>query len=105
MTTQIDVNHGRGDLHQEGENGLARRSLLQIVCGGAALMAVAPAALAQSGAPRRGGTLTIGADADPIGLDPTTVAAFSSCRNAPAEVRAFFDCLNFFDVCFQFSSP
>src|SRR5690554_3132295 len=28
--------------------------------------------------PRSGGTLTIGADADPIGLDPVTTAAFSS---------------------------
>lgn len=28
--------------------------------------------------PRRGGTLRIGADADPIGLDPTKLAAVSS---------------------------
>ena len=30
------------------------------------------------GSPKRGGRLTIGADADPIGLDPATVTAFSS---------------------------
>ena len=38
-----------------------------------------PFAFAQTGgSPKRGGRLTIGADADPIGLDPITVTAFSS---------------------------
>jgi len=46
---------------------------------GAALLA--PGMLAGPGradTPRQGGTLRIGADADPIGLDPTKLAAFSS---------------------------
>lgn len=56
---------------------LARRSALRLLLAGGAA-AVAPWARAQSGTPRRGGRLTIGADADPIGLDPVTLAAFSS---------------------------
>lgn len=62
--------------------GLRRRSLLQLLtAGGAALTAPglwSGLALAQGPAPVAGGTLTIGADADPIGLDPVTVNAFSS---------------------------
>jgi peptide/nickel transport system substrate-binding protein len=54
----------------------ARRGLLRFAVAGVALRAM-PGALAQS-IPKRGGRLTIGADADPIGLDPTTLAAFSS---------------------------
>ena len=56
---------------------LARRRVLQLAIVGTAA-GLAPLAQAQTGAPRRGGTLTIGADADPIGLDPTRVTAFSS---------------------------
>jgi peptide/nickel transport system substrate-binding protein len=58
---------------------LDRRALLLLALAGGAL-GLAPAALAQSGAgaPKRGGRLTIGADADPIGLDPVTLTAFSS---------------------------
>jgi peptide/nickel transport system substrate-binding protein len=58
---------------------LDRRTLLRLALAGGAL-GLAPAALAQSGAgaPKRGGRLTIGADADPIGLDPVTLTAFSS---------------------------
>ena len=61
-----------------GEPGVARRSLLQGVLAGAATAAFGPLAQAQSGTPKRGGTLVIGADADPIGLDPTTVTAYAS---------------------------
>lgn len=58
---------------------LSRRSLLRLtLAGGAMLAGPAPFAFAQSDTPRRGGTLTIGADADPIGLNPTTLTAFSS---------------------------
>ena len=64
---------------------LSRRSLLRLgLTGGVVLLAPTPLAVAQSGnagsseTPVTGGTLTIGADADPIGLDPTTVTAFSS---------------------------
>src|SRR5690606_11978274 len=46
------------------------------LAGGA--LSLSPLVMAQGGAPKRGGTLTIGADADPIGLDPVTVTAFSS---------------------------
>ena len=56
---------------------LRRRTLLQLAVFGGALAAGAPA-WAQAGTPKRGGTLTIGADADPIGLDPVTVTAYSS---------------------------
>ncbi|MCW3473978.1 ABC transporter substrate-binding protein [Limobrevibacterium gyesilva] len=61
------------------EHDLARRSLLRLALAGVAVGA-SPLAFAQSGGatPRRGGRLTIGADADPIGLDPNTLAAFSS---------------------------
>lgn len=58
---------------------LARRSLLRFALSGVALAGMAPFASAQTGgAPKRGGRLTIGADADPIGLDPNTLTAFSS---------------------------
>ncbi len=74
---------GEADFHQTYE--LSRRSLLRLtLTGGAMLLGPIPFAAAQgatSGAsetPQTGGTLTIGADADPIGLDPTTVTAFSS---------------------------
>lgn len=56
---------------------LSRRSLLRLGLTGGALL-LSPLARAQSGAPKRGGTLTIGADADPIGLDANTVKAYSS---------------------------
>ena len=45
------------------------------------IVAACPSAFAgslEADTPKRGGTLRIGADADPIGLDPTTVTAFSS---------------------------
>ncbi len=59
------------------DTDLARRSALRLALASGAA-AFAPWAMAQSGGPRRGGRLTIGADADPIGLDPVTLAAFSS---------------------------
>ncbi len=66
-----------------GAYELGRRSLLRLALSGVGLTGVAlgaaPAAMAQTGAaPKRGGKLTIGADADPIGLDPVTLTAFSS---------------------------
>jgi hypothetical protein len=56
-------------------DGLHRRTLLRLALAGGA-MSLAPMAMAQGGTPKKGGTLTIGADADPIGLDPVTVSAF-----------------------------
>jgi len=59
---------------------MSRRSLLRLGVAGGVLM-MSPAAFAASGGDpdaKRGGTLTIGADADPIGLDPVTNTAFSS---------------------------
>ena len=56
---------------------LQRRSLLRLALAGGAL-AASPFALAQTAAGKRAGTLTIGADADPIGLDPVTLTAYSS---------------------------
>jgi peptide/nickel transport system substrate-binding protein len=53
-----------------------RRSLLRFAVAGAAA-GLAPDAFAQ-GTPKKGGKLTIGADADPIGLDANTTTAFSS---------------------------
>ena len=63
----------------ENNNAFARRDLLRLAVGGAALGA-GPSAFAQSGGgtPKRGGKLTIAADADPIGLDATTTTAYSS---------------------------
>lgn len=55
---------------------LSRRSLLRLGLAAGALAASAPFMGAVLAA--EGGTLTIGADADPIGLDPVTVSAFSS---------------------------
>lgn len=59
------------------ETDLARRNTLRLMLAGGAA-ALSPWASAQSATPKRGGRLTIGADADPIGLDPVTLAAFSS---------------------------
>ena len=59
-------------------DAVQRRDLLQLVLTGGALAALSPMVLAQAGAPKRGGTLTVGADADPIGFDPTTLTAYSS---------------------------
>jgi peptide/nickel transport system substrate-binding protein len=64
---------------------LSRRSLLRLalmsgtmVFGPVGFAAAQGANAGSAETPQRGGTLTIGADADPIGLDPTTVTAFSS---------------------------
>ncbi len=64
------------DLSRTGFFDFDRRGLLRFAVAGLAA-GVAPEAFAQS-VPKRGGRLTIGADADPIGLDPGTVTAFSS---------------------------
>jgi peptide/nickel transport system substrate-binding protein len=61
----------------DAAQGLQRRSLLRLLLAGGAMSAGAVEALAQA-AGKRSGTLTIGADADPIGLDPVTVTAFAS---------------------------
>lgn len=58
----------------------SRRALLGLAAAGGAL-ALSPRALAAAASDakiKRGGTLTIGADADPIGLDPKMVTAYSS---------------------------
>ena len=66
------------------DDAFSRRGLLRWgLAGGAAVLgspAFATQAPGRGGAdgPAAGGTLAIGADADPIGLDPTTVTAFSS---------------------------
>lgn len=59
-----------------GSPALSRRNLLRLGLASGALIAGAPFFSAIQAA--EGGTLTIGADADPIGLDPVTVTAFSS---------------------------
>lgn len=74
----MNIDHAQAD---DGHD-LRRRSLLLLAVTGSAV-ALSPAVFAQSGgapagAPKRGGTLTIGADADPIGLDANTVKAYSS---------------------------
>ncbi len=60
----------------QGRGYLDRRSLLRFAVAGVAAGA-ASRAFAQA-PPKRGGRLVIGADADPIGLDPVTLTAFSS---------------------------
>ncbi|OJY33806.1 MAG: peptide ABC transporter substrate-binding protein [Rhizobiales bacterium 65-9] len=60
---------------------LSRRNALRLWLMGGAALAGAPLLTGQSLAaetPVAGGVLNIGADADPIGLDPTTITAFSS---------------------------
>ena len=73
--TAFEMHTSQSPAHDD--YGLYRRSLLRLALGGGAL-ALSPAAFAQSGPTKRAGTLTIGADADPIGLDPTTLSAYSS---------------------------
>jgi peptide/nickel transport system substrate-binding protein len=57
-------------------HAFGRRDLLRLALVGGAV-AISPSAFGQA-TPKRGGTLTIGADADPIGFDPVTLTAFSS---------------------------
>jgi peptide/nickel transport system substrate-binding protein len=57
-------------------HAFGRRDLLRLALAGGAV-AISPSAFGQT-TPKRGGTLTIGADADPIGFDPVTLTAFSS---------------------------
>jgi peptide/nickel transport system substrate-binding protein len=59
---------------------LSRRSLLRLALtsGTIALVPGLMPGAAAAETPVAGGTLTIGADADPIGLDPVTLTAFSS---------------------------
>lgn len=69
------------DFDPAGQNAgsafaLSRRSVLRLALM-TGVFAAAPGVFAQ-GTPQPGGTLTIGADADPIGLDPVTLTAFSS---------------------------
>jgi peptide/nickel transport system substrate-binding protein len=78
MSTPFDPTLAPIDALPEAPEGLPRRGLLQLALTGGALATLSPLAWAQAGAPKRGGTLTIGADADPIGLDPVTLTAFSS---------------------------
>lgn len=68
--------------HGGAAQGSSRRGLLRLLtAGGAALGSPSlwtSLVLAQVQTPVAGGTLAIGADADPIGLDPVMVNAFSS---------------------------
>ncbi|MEZ5783983.1 MAG: ABC transporter substrate-binding protein [Rhizobiaceae bacterium] len=58
---------------------ISRRNMLRLgLVSGAMFMSAGSLAFGQDGSPKRGGTLTIGADADPIGLDPVTLTAYSS---------------------------
>ena len=68
------------DEQGSARHGTSRRSLLQLLAAGGTALATPGlwSTLAAAQAPVPGGTLTIGADADPIGLDPVTVNAFSS---------------------------
>lgn len=64
-------------IRMDGLDAVTRRTLLRTALAGGAFL-VAPGLLVAQSVPQRGGTLTIGADADPISLDPTTLTAFSS---------------------------
>ncbi len=82
MLNTTDLDTATDGAWPDGVHDPRRRSLLLLALTGSAV-AISPAVLAQSGAgaagvPKRGGTLTIGADADPIGLDPNTAKAYSS---------------------------
>ena len=61
MATNPDPELALDDAHPAAADGLQRRSLLQLALTGGALATLSPMALAQAGAPKRGGTLTIGA--------------------------------------------
>ena len=67
-----------GGASQEEIGALSRRSVLKLGLSAGAFALISPAFAQSSATPKRGGTLTIAADADPIGLDPTTTGAFSS---------------------------
>ena len=56
---------------------VSRRTMLRVALAGTAIAAM-PSALMAAEDAKSGGTLTIGADADPIGLDPTVLTAYSS---------------------------
>ena len=61
----------------DGAQNPHRRHLLELALTGGAMAALGPMAWAQTGAPKRGGTLTIGADADPIGTSKSKSDSFS----------------------------
>ena len=75
---------GSGEAGFDESYDLSRRALLRLTLTTGAMLfgpvgfAAAQGAGGSPETPQTGGTLTIGADADPIGLDPTTVTAFSS---------------------------
>ena len=75
MATRINESTLADEATFIAAEGLQRRSLLRLAISGGTLATLGPLANAQSGSPKRGGTLVIGADADPIGLDPVTVTA------------------------------
>ena len=77
MSKKSSLELSIGQTLPEGGHELGRRSLIRLALAGGAASMFAPMALGQQ-TPKRGGTLTIGADADPIGLDATTVTAYSS---------------------------
>ncbi len=72
-----DLNDDPASLDPSDPFGVSRRTLLRVALVGAAVGAM-PSALFAAEDVKPGGTLVIGADADPIGLDPTTVTAYSS---------------------------
>lgn len=78
MATRINESTLADEATFIAAEGLQRRSLLRLAISGGTLATLGPLANAQSGSPKRGGTLVIGADADPIGLDPVTLTAYSS---------------------------
>lgn len=78
MSNSSELDLTPGDTPYDGACNPRRRHLLQLALTGAALSGVGPRVLAQTATPKRGGTLVIGADADPIGLDPVTLTAYSS---------------------------
>ena len=75
MATRTNGTTSADEVNVLAAEGLQRRSLLRLAVSGGTLATLGPLANAQSGSPKRGGTLVIGADADPIGLDPVTLTA------------------------------
>lgn len=75
----------------DGDSPVTRRNLLRLGLAGGGVLVLGPGLLAacssgdpepigatDAGPPKQGGTLIIGADTDPIGLDPKTTIPFSS---------------------------
>ena len=89
MATRINATTSADEATVLAAQGLQRRSLLRLAVSGGTLATLGPLANAQSASPKRGGTLVIGADADPIGLDPVTTSAYSRTTSRPCCIRAY----------------